>query len=510
MQVGRMCQLGSEKLLRRLELMSSFVPRGRCDFCINLLQHGAYVVRSSFCSCIFVARAHERKSAHRGIAALAPAQLFRHAGHRQENLVVPMTITTLIFPEPIHISNMILAAWKLAVLALTLALVRVRLADCTSVPQFGVGDGYQISDNPGFQPIGVDVHTISSSDTLHIIMWSDSIDVNNIYMREYLVQFTSGEAFSGQLTSVGNGYFVAKSNLGGASGGPIGHAVVKLRLEEFDGKKKLHYITYLNRIQGPLPSDPDSEVSDNFSMPPSISFQPSAALSSQPSLSPSYEPTQCIPDGHSCSTNDESEIISPCCSSEHACVVLHGLGGIARCITTEPPTKAPSSVPSVHPSLAPTFSVSPTSAPTEIASASPSSQPTQCVRGGHSCINEENKELIPCCSPMHACIMLPGLGSARCVTTEPPTSSPSSGPSLQPSKAPSASPTASASPTIPCVYCSNDPSIPMALNNRTCEDWRLTTRKCSEASDHWTKKKACKRSCYFAGHAYDEDICCEN
>jgi hypothetical protein len=189
-------------------------------------------------------------------------------------------------------------------------------------------------------------------------------------------------------------------------------------------------------------------------------------------------------------------------------VVLHELGGIARCITTEPPTKAPSSVPSVHPSSAPTFSMSPTSAPTRIPSASPSSEPTQCVRGGHSCINEESKELIPCCSSLHACVMLPGLGSARCVTTESPTSSPSSGPSLQPSKAPSASPTVSTSPTIPCVYCRNDPSIPMALNNRTCEDWRLTARKCSEASDHWTKNKACKRSCYFAKYPYDSDICC--
>lgn len=387
--------------------------------------------------------------------------------------------------------------------------------------------------------------------------------MKNIHKREYVIAFDSGETYKGHLSNIGNGYFAGFNNLGGEDGGPTGHATVKMRLEEGgDSNNKLVYHTEITRVHGSLPTQTE-EYRDADTSP-----------TWQPSVSPSSEPTQCIPDGHSCHNKDSGELI-PCCSSEHTCVRLQLLGS-ARCITTDPPTKlpsispsmkpssvpteslseSPSSTPSLQPSSSPTVSVSPSFAPTAIHSARPSSEPTQCTPDGHSCGNEENGRLVPCCSPMHACVLLPGIGSARCITTEPPTTSPSSRPSLQPSMVhsaspsvsmgpsmlpsaspsvsaspttefptespssmpsspqpsaePSASPTVSSIPTITCVHCSNDPSTPMALNNRTCEEWRLTERKCSEQTPHWKKNKSCKRSCYWAGHPHDSDICCAN
>ena len=102
--------------------------------------------------------------------------------------------------------------------------------------------------------------------------------------------------------------------------------------------------------------------------------------------------------------------------------------------------------------------------------------------------------------------------SALPTTSEPSATPTTSAPTM--SRSPSISPTTrptnvpSASPTGPCVPCSNDPSGAMASKNTTCESFRLTESKCADVSYAWRREQTCKLSCFVFGHPYDEDRCC--
>mmetsp|Transcript_12594 Transcript_12594/g.36028 ORF Transcript_12594/g.36028 Transcript_12594/m.36028 type:complete len:356 (+) Transcript_12594:1151-2218(+) len=346
-------------------------------------------------------------------------------------------------------------------LFLPMMLMRLTCTAAASIFLRATGEGYQLTSNPNFEPGSESIESIATDEILYLVLWSGSINVKSIKKKEYSILFDSGEQFKGHFSNMKNGYFAASNLLGGKNGGPTGPATVTLRLVEHGDNGKVIYRTRLTRA-------------------------------------------------HTADSNLDKE--------EH-----RGTDGTSSYAQRSKGT--PSSTPSLAPSILPTSSLRPSTLPTALHS----TFPTQCVADGHSCINqrEDGNEIpIPCCSSTHACIVLPGIGSARCITTEPPTGSPSMHPSKQashepslskvpsiipsslPSRVASAFPTASVSPTAPCVHCSNNPSTPMSLNNRTCEDWRLTKRKCQNPSYHWRVNKSCKRSCYFAGYPYDDDVCC--
>merc|ERR1712157_525558 len=66
-----------------------------------------------------------------------------------------------------------------------------------------------------------------------------------------------------------------------------------------------------------------------------------------------------------------------------------------------------------------------------------------------------------------------------------------------------------ASPTTPCIECTNNPTNFMINKGKTCETVNNLTSKCT-SKPQWLKHKYCQLSCYEAGVGYPGDVCCQS
>merc|ERR1711983_356437 len=66
-----------------------------------------------------------------------------------------------------------------------------------------------------------------------------------------------------------------------------------------------------------------------------------------------------------------------------------------------------------------------------------------------------------------------------------------------------------ASPTAPCIECTNNPTNFMINRGKTCDTVNNLTSKCT-SKPQWLKHKYCQLSCYEAGVGYPGDVCCQS
>jgi len=66
-----------------------------------------------------------------------------------------------------------------------------------------------------------------------------------------------------------------------------------------------------------------------------------------------------------------------------------------------------------------------------------------------------------------------------------------------------------ASPTAPCIECTNNPTNNMISKGKTCETVNNLTYKCTSKAQ-WRNNKYCQLSCYEAGVGYAGDVCCQS
>jgi len=152
-----------------------------------------------------------------------------------------------------------------------------------------------------------------------------------------------------------------------------------------------------------------------------------------------------------------------------------------------PPTKSPTDLPTVSPTKLPTgFPTKSTTSPTStLVSCGNHNAPScyECPQGnGAAWCNGECSWIDNQCQPFG--------------TTPTPIAPPTKSPTM--------------SPTVPCIFCDDNPSGSMKKNGKECDGQNAINTintKCNK-NNRWKKKKFCQLSCFNAGNGYEGDVCC--
>jgi len=98
-------------------------------------------------------------------------------------------------------------------------------ASATTMDQVA-GEGFVLSKDGGFSS---DDREFSTADTLYIMIWSDSIDFNNLKKAEFKIEDANRQKIQGKLTNNFDGTYTASISL---SGFALGTAKVNIKLED--------------------------------------------------------------------------------------------------------------------------------------------------------------------------------------------------------------------------------------------------------------------------------------